>query len=341
MPYDSNGNYTLPTSYFVENGDTVLPSQHNPPFEDVAQALSSVMLRSGAAPMSGDLKMGTKKIVDLASGTGTADAVNKGQLDYASVKFSTKNANYTAVASDNNTTIRFTGAYTLALDDAASLGASWSVTVIANGGDVTIDPDASETINGVATLTAPDGCERTIYCDGTAFYATIPTAWEIIRDDILSGVSTYDVTGLSAYRKLRLQGHIYPSVDAAINMLTSTSDGSSYDTGTNFYAYQYSAGTGVSSGANSANTTTLQLSLGASVDEGADDGFTFDLMVENFNKATFMKIIGTIGLLNTSASLSIASVMFRRNAATARDAFRIAPSSGTLSGYITVEGWRG
>ncbi|UXT43221.1 hypothetical protein FY137_18290 [Agrobacterium tumefaciens] len=83
MPFDSNGNYTLPTSYFVENGDTVLPIQHNPPFEDVAQALSATLLRDGRSPMSGDLKMGTKKITFLGDGSATTDAVTKGQLDAA------------------------------------------------------------------------------------------------------------------------------------------------------------------------------------------------------------------------------------------------------------------
>ncbi|MEH3108971.1 MAG: hypothetical protein PGN22_02570 [Agrobacterium cavarae] len=84
MPFDSNGNYTLPTSYFVQNGDTVLPIQHNPPFEDVAQALSSVLPRSGVAPMNGDLKMGGKKVIGMADGAASTDAVTKGQLDTVS-----------------------------------------------------------------------------------------------------------------------------------------------------------------------------------------------------------------------------------------------------------------
>lgn len=84
MPFDSNGNYTLPTSYFVQNGDTVLPIQHNPPFEDVAQALSSVLPRSGVAPMNGDLKMGSKKVTGMADGAAATDAVTKGQLDAVS-----------------------------------------------------------------------------------------------------------------------------------------------------------------------------------------------------------------------------------------------------------------
>ncbi len=88
MPYDSNGNYSLPPGYLVANGDTILPAQHNPPFEDVAAALSAVLLRSGVAPMTGNLKMGSKKITGLAVGTVATDAVNKSQLDGI---FSTEN----------------------------------------------------------------------------------------------------------------------------------------------------------------------------------------------------------------------------------------------------------
>jgi microcystin-dependent protein len=81
MPYDANGNYSLPDGYFVENGDTVLPSQHNPPFEDVAQALNNAILRNGAAPMGDDLNMSASKIVNLADAVNAQDAVTKKQLD--------------------------------------------------------------------------------------------------------------------------------------------------------------------------------------------------------------------------------------------------------------------
>lgn len=182
MPYDANGNYTLPTSYFVENGDNVLPIQHNPPFEDVAQALSSVILRSGAAPMGGALKMGNNKITGLAAGTLGTDAVAKSQLDLASIKYAVKGGNYTAVGSDNNTVIRFSAAATLALTAAATLGSAWSCRVMASGGDVTIDPDGTEQIDGAMTLLIPKGYKVTIYCDGTEFFSDldIPDPYEFV-----------------------------------------------------------------------------------------------------------------------------------------------------------------
>jgi microcystin-dependent protein len=56
MPSDNAGNYSLPIGYLAVPGTTIQPSQHNPPLEDIATALSARLSRSGVAPMSGVLK---------------------------------------------------------------------------------------------------------------------------------------------------------------------------------------------------------------------------------------------------------------------------------------------
>jgi hypothetical protein len=190
MPYDSNGNYTLPGSYFVENGDTVLPVQHNPPLEDIQAALSSVILRSGVAPMSGDLKMGTKKITGMAAGTATTDAVNKGQLDQVSFRYSVKAGNYKGLVTDNGALLWFAGATpTLTLDPAATLGANWNVTVKAAGGDLIIDPNLAELVNGVAAVIIKNGTLGLLICDGTAFklHTDLSTSGGLMSGDIDMG----------------------------------------------------------------------------------------------------------------------------------------------------------
>ncbi len=83
--------------------------------------------------------------------------------------YTTKAANYTAVADDNNAFLRFSAAATLSLTAAATLAANWKVLVVANGGDVVIDPNASETIDGKTTLTVRDGSSVLVICDGTNF----------------------------------------------------------------------------------------------------------------------------------------------------------------------------
>lgn len=56
MPDDANGQYSLPGGYLAITGTTIQPSQHNPPLEDVATALSARLSRNGSAAMTGPLK---------------------------------------------------------------------------------------------------------------------------------------------------------------------------------------------------------------------------------------------------------------------------------------------
>lgn len=74
MPFDSNGNASLVPGYFVQNGDDVLPSQHNPPLEDVASMLGQTLLRDGRAPLSGNLNANGNKVTNLAPPTNPNDA---------------------------------------------------------------------------------------------------------------------------------------------------------------------------------------------------------------------------------------------------------------------------
>lgn len=56
MARDSNGNYSLPTGYKATPGETILASQHNPPLEDLAAAMTGSLPRDGSTPMGGPLK---------------------------------------------------------------------------------------------------------------------------------------------------------------------------------------------------------------------------------------------------------------------------------------------
>lgn len=87
-----------------------------------------------------------------------------------------KGAGYTVVANDNMTVIRCTAALTLSLTAAATLGNKHMFFVLADGGDVTIDPNSSETINGGATLVVPQGSWAHVFCNGTGFYAAVVRA---------------------------------------------------------------------------------------------------------------------------------------------------------------------
>lgn len=56
MPSDANGVYSLPPGYLAVTGNTIQPSQHNPPLEDIAAALTARLSANGANPMTGQFK---------------------------------------------------------------------------------------------------------------------------------------------------------------------------------------------------------------------------------------------------------------------------------------------
>jgi len=81
MPRDANGVYSLPSGYLAVTGQTILASQHNPPLEDIGNALTGSLPRNGSAGMLSDLAMGSNKITGLSPGTDPTDAVAKSQID--------------------------------------------------------------------------------------------------------------------------------------------------------------------------------------------------------------------------------------------------------------------
>lgn len=81
MPFDSNGNASLVPGYRAVEGQTILPSQHNPVLEDIANMLSQTLLRSGAAPLSGNLSASGYKITNAAEGSADGDYVTMSQLN--------------------------------------------------------------------------------------------------------------------------------------------------------------------------------------------------------------------------------------------------------------------
>lgn len=93
-------------------------------------------------------------------------------IDYKKI-YAAKTGSYTALSDDNNALLTFSSTYTLSLTAAATLGANWHITVRADGGIVTVDPNGSELINGAATLAIPAGATADIICSGTAFFASI------------------------------------------------------------------------------------------------------------------------------------------------------------------------
>lgn len=103
-------------------------------------------------------------------GTSVATAQSSLSVDNK-VVYAAKSGNYTALGTDNNAVHRYTATATVSLTAAATLAANWHYTVIADGADVTIDPNGAETIDGAATLVVPNGSAAHIICNGSAFFS--------------------------------------------------------------------------------------------------------------------------------------------------------------------------
>lgn len=115
-------------------------------------------------------------------------------LPAPTVTVTAKTANYTALAADRGAAIVYTGGpYTLSLTAAATLGAGWWCTVANKStGDVTIDPDGSETIDGATTLVLQPDASAMVACDGSAFHAIeqySPRPLLHVRDEKASGTN--------------------------------------------------------------------------------------------------------------------------------------------------------
>jgi microcystin-dependent protein len=81
----------------------------------------------------------------------------------------TETGTVTLDASDGTKLKRFTNTATANLTAAATLGDGWFCMVKATNGDVTLDPNGAETIDGAATLVIKSGQSALVFCDGTGF----------------------------------------------------------------------------------------------------------------------------------------------------------------------------
>ena len=83
MPFDSEGNFTRKHNWEQDrtNDIEIVSDRHDEEDDNFAAGLSACLVKDGRATMTGDLKMGGYQIKNVANGTVSTDAVNKGQMD--------------------------------------------------------------------------------------------------------------------------------------------------------------------------------------------------------------------------------------------------------------------
>lgn len=152
----------------------------------IPDGADATLVRSSNWNASHTISMDTSKLLGRSTaGTGAAEEISIGSgLSLASgtlsasggggatLTISNKTGAYTVVAGDLGTIINCTsGSFTVSLTAAATLGAGFNCwvwnTATTQTDAITIDPDASETIDGLTTLILQRGEGLQIVCNGT------------------------------------------------------------------------------------------------------------------------------------------------------------------------------
>ncbi|TAY11061.1 hypothetical protein [Rhizobium leguminosarum] len=326
----STGVYSKPAGTTPSVGQVIDPVPWNALTTDLGNEITNSLPRDGSAPMVAPFKAAGGTV--SAPGLGFASTPQTGlylrgggllgftqngvdvAFDKATV-YAAKSGDYTALASDDNAIHRFTAAATLTLTAAATLGANWHYAVIADGGDVTIDPNGAETIDGAATLVIKNGYSVEIICSGAAFFTNKLFARIASKADS-AAVGDF-VVGLTLSNNSGSPNtHIDFSAGSSRLGSSFVSNPSSITKRTNG---TFAAGTGaggLDTGSVAANATYFAYAL------RKDDDLTFDIVLStsatiagvNTALLTGYTIVKCIGVVLTDASSNIRSfVLYPRD----------------------------
>lgn len=252
-------------------------------------------------------------------------------------KHQTKSAGYTVVYADLGSDFIVTANATFALTEAATLGADWWCEIKADGGNVVIDPDGSETISGAGSYTVYNGTTAKIACDGSNFQVISQTSfWEPIGLKAVSG-GAITFTGLSAYRHLKATIFAKVTTNDEV-LLAQTSVGGTFATDASGYVSQLLQG--FSSTANGAANTGMRLS--SSIGNAGSEAVYAEVMIGEFNQGSYCYYQSNFYCLGGDSSIPIVGRMGGHRVDTnARDGVKFLSGGGLTSGYGILEGIRG
>ncbi|MBY3500193.1 hypothetical protein [Rhizobium laguerreae] len=284
----STGVYSKPAGTTPSVGQVIDPVPWNALTTDLGNEITNSLPRDGSAPMVAPLKAASGTVsapgLGFSSNPQTGLYLKGGGLlgftqngvDVAfdkAVLYAAKSGDYTALPSDDNAVHRFTANAILTLTAAATLGANWHYVVLADGGDVTIDPNGSETIDGAATLLVRNGYSATVYCTGSAFITDKVIARLDSKADA-SAVGSFVIGGILSNNGSSPNTHVDI---AAASVRSGSSFASNASTFTKRLDAAWAAGTGnggLDTGTKATNTTYRVWPLRKTADGSADFAFS-------------------------------------------------------------------
>ena len=183
MSRDVSGTYTLPAAYNpVVTNTPIATLWANTTLDDIATALTQSISSTGVTVPSANLPMGGFKHTGVADATLSNQYASYGQLLATSITASSvtrtvRTSNTIIAAADKAKFFDYTsGTFSQTFQAAATLGAGWYCFARNSGsGEITLDPNAAETIDSLATFVMYTNETRLIFCDGSNLFSTVIT----------------------------------------------------------------------------------------------------------------------------------------------------------------------
>ena len=170
-----------------------------PAVTDTVALLGTAQTFSAAQNFTSDIKLtgssGTSGQVLTSAGSGAAPTWTTPATGSDSITITTRTSDTILGAGDAGTLILYTsGTFTQTFTAAATLGTGWFVYIRNAGtGIITLNPNASETIDGLTTALVYPGESYTIVCNGSNFY-TIGRSKSVTYSVSYSGVTSWTIS---------------------------------------------------------------------------------------------------------------------------------------------------
>lgn len=206
--------------------------------------------------------------------------------------------------------------------------------------------DPSSTNRDIADFAWAGGAQSFTADEKAQLLANIGAAWELIEVFTPSaGTAAIERANLSAYRDIMAFGKLAPTTDdRSLILRTSTSNGSSYDSGASDYpqlAVSFSTGNGYGG---SASSSSAMFITATGVGNAASEVVNFMFHIFDFNQAAVCEIKTDVTYISAAGSRIRGLSSGSRSQSTARNAVQVmfaASSTMQGGGYMVLIGRRG
>jgi len=268
---------------------------------------------------------------------------------------SAKSGAYTVATSDRGKTFVVTNAPTITLLAAAGAGDGFTVAVRndnapASGSLVTIDANASETINGALTLVLQPGDSALLVCNGSDWFALVgghrAPGIEILANDTAATGATIDFESLISNKHaaiLLVFDDLVPATDATdLYLRTSTDNGSTYSSASDYVWSRNSLASTPPSNTAAGDASDSEIELAVNLGSQADEQVSGLIWIINPAKGGQRpKVMWSIAYQTASDAMALATGAAEVSPVSAVNAFRLLMSSGNVSTInYTLYGFR-